>query len=391
MSEKEQVALMGNRIYWLDNLRTFMIFLVIVLHAGLVYESSGISAFFWIVDDPATNDLSGILNLIIDIFVMSTIFFISGFFAPLSMKSKQGLAFLKSKFKRLIVPWFIAGLTLIPLYKVIFLYSRNLPQEHWTTYFHWSNGIWCQNWLWFLPVLFLFNALYLFFSTMNIKVPPSISLKAAIWAVGLASLCYSICVDVFSLHGWTKTIVLDFQNERVLIYFMVFLLGSLCYKLKTFESDWKNKRLCLSLAGTAWIPVMLYLGLVIYSLINPGSYVVSSFGYLFLIRCSFLVSLICLMYLVINTFRYYVNSPGRLGRELSTNSYDVYIIHVVVMGGIALAMLDVVIPSVLKHLILVISTYVVSNVIISLYRRVNVSLMKETAGTVDRQLTHREI
>ena len=47
--EKRQDALGGNRIYFLDNLRTFMIFLVVIYHAGGVYESSGIWASFWLV------------------------------------------------------------------------------------------------------------------------------------------------------------------------------------------------------------------------------------------------------------------------------------------------------------------------------------------------------
>ena len=175
-SEKGQDAIKGNRIRFLDNLRTFMIFLVVLCHAGGVYESSGGWALFWIVDDPATNHLSGILFLIMDIIMIPAIFFVSGFLAPLSMKNKKGWALLKSKFKRLIVPWIIAVLTLIPLYKIIFLYSRNLPQESWTTYFHWSNGIWSQNWLWFLPVLFLFDILYLLFSRANINIS-SIALK----------------------------------------------------------------------------------------------------------------------------------------------------------------------------------------------------------------------
>ncbi len=241
-SEKGQDAIKGNRIYFLDNLRTFLIFLVVLSHAGLVYESSGIGAFFWIVDDPSTNNLSGILNLIIDIFCMPTIFFISGFFAPLSMKNKKGWTFLKSKFKRLIIPWVIAVLTLIPLYKIIFLYSRNLPQESWTTYFHWSNGIWSQNWLWFLPVLFLFDILYLFFSRVNINIS-NITLKRAVFVIFHIGFIYSFCMSIFKGQGWTKTILIDFQNERLLIYFMIFLLGSLCYKLKIFESKWKSKKL----------------------------------------------------------------------------------------------------------------------------------------------------
>jgi len=98
--EKGQDAANRNRIFFLDNPRTFMVFLVVLYHAGGVYESSGIWASFWLVDDPSTNHLAGILNLIIDIIVMPTIFFISGFFTPLSLKCRNKWAFLKSRFKK---------------------------------------------------------------------------------------------------------------------------------------------------------------------------------------------------------------------------------------------------------------------------------------------------
>ena len=169
-SEKTREIGCASRIHWLDNLRTFMVFLVVLCHAGGVYESSGVWASFWIVDDLATNDLSGLVFLVLDIFMMPTIFFISGYFVPLSRKHRSAWAFLRSKFKRLIIPWALAVLTLVPLYKVMFLYSRNLPQAHWTSYFHWSNGIWNQNWLWFLPVLFLFDVLYLFGPKSKIRL-----------------------------------------------------------------------------------------------------------------------------------------------------------------------------------------------------------------------------
>lgn len=41
MIEKGQNVIQGNRNYFLDNLRTFMIFLVVFLHAWLVYRNSG--------------------------------------------------------------------------------------------------------------------------------------------------------------------------------------------------------------------------------------------------------------------------------------------------------------------------------------------------------------
>lgn len=370
MVAEEQDAIRENRIHFLDNLRTFMVFLVVLYHCGLVYESSGVAGFFWIVYDFSTNDLSSFPNLmIIDIFVMSMIFFISGFLAPLSLKNKSGWAFLKSKFRRLMIPWMIAVVTLVPLYKVIFRYSRGLPQHSWTTYFHWSNGGFGQSWLWFLPVLFLFDLLYLLFSKADVKLP-NIGLKRAIGIVFPIGYVYSLCMDIFGAQGWTKTVLIDFQNERLLIYFMMFLLGSLCYKRKTFELGWKSKRLYLMTVCTAWIPVILYRSLFTNSFTKPGHFVFSEMADKLLIWLSFHVLLLCLLYLLIGTFRYYLDKQGKLSRELNRNSYSVYIIHTIVLGGIALTMLNTAIPSLLRFLILTVSTYTASNLLIYLYRRV---------------------
>jgi fucose 4-O-acetylase-like acetyltransferase len=368
MIEKDQDAVKKNRIYFLDNLRTFLIFLVVLNHSGLVYESSGIGGLFWIVDDPSTNNLSGILNLVIDIFIMSTLFFISGFFTPLSMRKKGKWIFLQSKFKRLLIPWIIAVLALMPLYKIIFLYSRNLPQENWTTYIYFNNEF-IQSWHWFLPVLSLFDVLYVLLSKVNIDLS-RITLKKAIWGIFLISLTYSYCMSIFKWQGWTKTMLLDFQNERLLIYFMFFLLGSLCYELKIFESESKSKKLYHIINGTSWIPITLYLATLIYSLIKPDDFIISRAVDQLFIRFFFHISLLSLLYSVICTFRYYLNKQGKIREELNKNSYSVYVIHVIVMGGIALTMLNTEIPSLLKYLILTVSTYVACNVTIYFYRKV---------------------
>ena len=368
MNNTEKDTITGNRIYWLDNLRTFMIFLVILLHAALIYEKNSIGAAWWIISEPSNSDLPGILFLILNIFVIATIFFISGFFTPLSLKKKNGWVFLKSKFKRLIIPWIIAILTLIPVYKIIFLYSRNLPQESWTTYFHWS-AIWSQNWLWFLPVLFLFDLLYLLFSRLKMTIP-NITLKSAVFVIFIICVIYSFCMDFFNLHGWTKTVLIDFQNERLLIYFMIFLLGSLCYKFKIFESEWKNKKLDIILHYTGWIPINLYIFLLIYSLVKPGDYLISEIIDIIILRLNFVLSLAYLLYVMITTFRKYLNKEGKISKELNKNSYGVYIIHVIVIGGIAFTMLNTAIPLLLKYLILTVSTYAASNLIIYFYRKV---------------------
>ena len=204
------------------------------------------------------SNLRGSLHIVFDIIVMPTIFFISGYLIPASLKNKTVWDFLKGKFKRLMIPWVIAVFTLIPLYKVIFLYSRNLPQEHWSTYFHITNPN-SQNWLWFLPVLFTFNIIYLLFSKANIRIP-NISLKGAVLGTFLIGFVYSVGIGgILGFRSWTLTPLIDFENERLLVYFMAFLLGSLCFQQNVFAEKPQSKTLYTVANSIAWIPITIHI------------------------------------------------------------------------------------------------------------------------------------
>jgi fucose 4-O-acetylase-like acetyltransferase len=229
MNAKERSATKSKRIHWMDNLRTIIIALVVLYHVGGVYEAADMWGWFWIVDDPATIAWVGIVGIVFDIFMMPTIFFISGYLTPPSLRNRSGWQFLKAKFRRLMIPWVIAVLTLIPLYKVIFLYSRGLPQEHWSTYFHITNPN-SQNWLWFLPLLFVFNALYLLLSKANIRLP-DVPFAAAVAGASIIGLVYSFVIgSLLGFRSWTLTPLIDFENERLLVYVMAYLLGALAFR-----------------------------------------------------------------------------------------------------------------------------------------------------------------
>jgi len=201
--------MMKTRLYFLDNLRTFLILLVVLLHAGIVYES--ILEDTWIVSDPSKNSSIGLIRMYLDLFVMFIIFFISGYFIPSSLKNKTSWEFIKSKFKRIMLPWIMAVFTLIPAYKVIFLYSRGLPQEEWYSYFHIFERVGgnpylfsdnpVQNWLWFLPVLFLFQVVYLGLSKTK-ALSMKLSLKTGVILTFVVSLAYSLVISLNDLSGW---------------------------------------------------------------------------------------------------------------------------------------------------------------------------------------------
>jgi len=356
-----------NRLYFLDNLRTFIIFLVVCFHAGWVYESSGVLSWAWIVDDPTKNNVAGLFNLIVDMFMMPTMFFISGYFAPLSLKRKTGKSFLISRFRRLMVPWILAVLILLPVYKVIYLFSRGLPQQGLWSYFHFTGGILInQGWLWFLPVLFLFDMVYLAMSKINLP-GQDMGLKAAVPTVFLIGVAYSFVMSWYGFYGWTKTILLDFQNERILIYFMAFLIGALSYKLGLFDKKPAGKTLLYVLCATIWIPMNVYIIFLLNLIFNPGQFIISGTMDVALIWFGFNLSWLGMLVILINTFRYYLNRDGKFWAWLNRCSFGVYIVHFIVMGVAGTVLLHVTMPSLGKYVLLAIIAYIASNLSVSLY------------------------
>ena len=356
------------RLYFLDNLRTFLIFLVVVVHAGIVYESSGTTAAWWIVDDAAVSDVPGLVNLMLDILIMPTIFFISGFFTPLSLEKKGGARFLATRARRLLVPWILALLVLMPLYKIIFLYSRGLPQQDWTSYFHFSNGILGMSWLWFLPVLFVFDCLHVMWSKLS---PPTakLSLGGTVTLVLVLGFVCTYGIGALGLSGWTKTPIIDFQNEKVLVYLLVFLLGSHCQKLGVFRSNKRQMGRYIAVVATVWLPLNVYVFVLLNFIFNPDEYFFSGWIDGALLWLGYHLSVLGMLYCLLATFHYFFNRQSRLGAILATLSFDVYIIHVIVLGFLALGLLAIDLPGSIKYPLLAVSTWVLSNLIAYGYQR----------------------
>ena len=368
MNNIETSSTKGNRIHWMDNLRTMIIALVVIYHVGGVYEGAGMWGWFWIVDDPDTISWVGIIGIIFDVIVMSTIFFVSGYLTPISLETKTGWEFVKGKFKRLMIPWVIAVLTLIPLYKFIFLYSRGLPQEHWTTYFHITNPN-SMNWLWFLPLLFYFELFYLLLTKLNVSLE-KLSLKWAVVGTFLIGLVYSMLIGSWlGFRSWTLTPIIDFENERLLIYLMCFLLGVLCYQRKVFAEKPPKKTLYNIANYTSWIPITGHIFARLWPFFVPG-FDVSNFFYRFLWWLSFELTLLSLMYIMIVSFWKYLDKTGKIWSELNKNSYGVYIIHVIMIGVFGTLLLGLNLPAVVKWLLLIVLAYGGSNLLISLYRSI---------------------
>lgn len=372
---------MKTRIYFLDNLRTVMIFLVVLLHAGIVYEP--ILENVWIVSDPVKNNSIVLIGMYLDIFVMFIMFFISGYFISQSLKGKSAWEFILSKFKRIMVPFIVAVFTLIPIFKVIFLYSRGLPQQEWYTYFHLFQRVGSdmhffadnptQSWLWFLPVLFIFQVAYLVLSRTGM-LSFRIKIQHGVILTFVLGLVYCMTISELGLSGWFDNILLHFQRERLLVYFMIFLLGSLCSKEKVFDKTLDKK---VYLASNIVLPIALTIFTVaginlFYNIIEPGRnyFFISSMADRTFYYASLLLSMFSFLHIFIYSFKKWFDKGGALINEMSRNSYAVYIIHVIMIGILALGLLNVSLPAYPKFILVTILTFVLSNLLISSYKRV---------------------
>ncbi len=379
---------MKTRLHFLDNLRTFMILMVIVLHTGIVYEPILMDA--WIVSDPAKVNSLGLVRMYIDLFVMFTLFFISGYFIPLSAKTKSARAFIASKFKRIMLPWLFGVLVLIPAYKFIFLYARDLPQQAWYTYFHFFNRTGgnpyyfadnpTQSWLWFLPVLFLFQMIYLGLYRAKL-LPANLKLRCGVVLTFATGLAYTMLISLTNLNGWYHSWLLHFQNERLLVYFAVFLLGTLSHRLRVFDPTRGNKRLYIVANVVLSVSLAIYTVTALnlfFNLIQPGRnhFFISSVFDRIIFNATLLLSMLSFLYVLTYTFRYSLNRTSRLLGHLSRNSYGVYVVHMVVLGTGALLMLHLQWPPLLKYFILIIYTFLLSNVVVYALREAVRSLRR---------------
>jgi peptidoglycan/LPS O-acetylase OafA/YrhL len=80
-----------------------------------------------------------------------------------------------------------------------------------------------------------------------------------------------------------------------------------------------------------------------------------------------------MVYVMVESFRLYVDRAGRIWGELNRNSYGVYIIHVIVIGVFGTLLLNAHLPAAAKYLFLIVLTYAGSNLAVSLYRYVRKS------------------
>lgn len=250
----------ASRLDFLDNLRSFIILLVVVFHVAMSYMLFAPS--WWYVVDTHQSLGFFIFVMVSDVFIMPVMFLVAGYFAMPSLLRKGQEAFSHDKMKRIGIPWVVGTLFLAPVTTYFIWLSRMKsppPYLHfWTKMFF--RDYYEQAQFWFLGVLLLFYFGLIIARTANERLShmePAGS-RPSLWffpAFVLVSSMVFLAVNQFVIdYTWVPVAyLLVIQPTRFSLYIFFFTLGVHAYRRRWFTAGGYNPRIMV------WLPASLFL------------------------------------------------------------------------------------------------------------------------------------
>ena len=308
MGENRAVSLLaakpGERLYFADNLRTFMVILVVLQHLA---ESFGLYLFL-------------MLN---QAYFMGLLFLLSGYFTPGSYERKGPRQFLVDRLLRLGIPTLVYVFIIKPL---------EVWGSHQITHKPIVN-LFALDQMWFVVMLLVFDLGYLAWRliTKSRMSSPAKDVnktltfpKAALFMLALAAASYLIRIVL--PYGIP---VFGFPSLGYLAqYISFFLIGMLAFKRGWFQSVPGSKGMLVFvlavLATVVLFPIALFIGTGSVW-IGYGSWQSAVFA---LWDSIFAVGISLAL---ITFFRRFLGGGKKIGRFLSRHSFAIYVIHVPVI------------------------------------------------------------
>ena len=229
-----------------DAFRCAMVLAVVALHASMTYMRFA-PQWWYVVDGDGSLLFTGAV-VILDMFPMTALFLLSGYFAPASLAKNGTWAFVRSKLLRLGMPWLL-GVTLVaPVLARMSMRRYGLPDTTLSAFIREDFfGVWYQQGpFWFLGVLLCFMLLFAALTAIFKRVaaprkgpkPSGILVAGALFATLLAHACWLAATG--SADSWLSlAYILYFQPARLAGYAVAFALGAYAGAGDWFGNGWR--------------------------------------------------------------------------------------------------------------------------------------------------------
>ncbi len=329
----------SGRLYFLDNLKIFLIILVIFHHTGQAYGPTG---GFWQYKSSLNESVIWLGRFfgVNAAFFMGLFFLISGYFFPGSYERKGGKEFIKDKLIRFGIPLLFAVLIMQPLEMFFYYinYSGNPPISFGDYYFKIFFGIGgMPSWfkpvigfpemnfghLWFIEHLLVYSMLYFLLRsllnknfTLKFKTDP----VRTIATILILIISFTVIIRIwYPIDRWTGLLgFIQSEPAHLPQYFLMFITGIIAYR-----NDWMNK--ITENSGRVFLTAGLSLSsLVWFSLLLPDSFIRIIWKSWPVYESTLAVAL---SWGLIIFFRKSFNFTNKFLDNLAAASYAVYIFH----------------------------------------------------------------
>ncbi len=341
---------MRPRLVFLDYLRAFVIFLVVLHHAFQAYTSyacynlSNYVFSSWLAEEAARSFFFDFFQGFQDMYFMPLLFLISGFFAMPLLARKGPLGFLKERFRRLGLPFLFGITVLAPIaayaaYRLSgaeFFHVRSTGGAEgflhfWTSVFfknHWYAGPY-----WFLWVLLLFSCVTVLLAKLPTDALPSLSQRLRDLASRpflFAGFLWLTSWVVYALPLWFapsepwsfRLAPLWVQGNRIPLYAAYYFLGVLF----GFSGPMTNPLFQKDGPIARFWPLWLTLSTAVYFIsLAPRHLPVE----IYVLKRGICLSAVCAFQTLalISIFSRFFNRESALLNLFSRNAFTIYLIH----------------------------------------------------------------
>lgn len=320
----------GNqRLYFLDNLKAFIILLMVVFHIAMGYTTWDLK--WWTVNDVQKHKFFDFFVLVTDVYIMPIMFMVAGYFAPMVLVRKGVASFWQDKLKRIVLPWLGGVLFIAPFISYSSLFSRMDTPPNFFAF--WKTDFWGpyyqQGPYWFLGIL----ALFFLILTIFYQLRPACFKKAeqvntpGIYFFSVFALLITASFFSGNLFFWNDAwvnvkFVFMIQPVRLLLHLCYFGLGVYAWKHSWFTQSGYNP----GLLPWSILAIMMSFVFLVYRInftLMPDVPLLYKAGHA-LTHAALSLSA---TFALIAAFRNFFDSSAYLWRRLAANSYTIYFIH----------------------------------------------------------------
>ena len=337
----------GNRIYYMDSMRSVLMTLGVVLHSCNLFKIDKT----WIISCVGETWLADFLSGFIHIFRMPSFFVISGYFCYYALLNYRFEKYINKKIKRIIIPLISTAFT---LNIVQYLIVSRIQHRRFMFYEYFFQGGWVSH-LWFLNNLIVYFLItFIFYKIITHRLIPC---RLRVESIVKLKIDYLIIIFpvIFVLIKASSRLGVPLYSEifgfidvySLISYYPYFLLGVIMASVNYIES-------CFVRIKLIYVLLLFVLTLLVQKTLGSGDifYALK----IYINNMNIFLSVIATFII----FYRYANTDSSKWLYMSNASYTIYLFHHLLVVTLGAIFMNSVISPVFLLILVITLTFIMS-------------------------------